>query len=613
MSDDIASSKASPHLVTPQDDISSLLASVEALRLSVTANGVLLPPEDSAKIVARLDNSVIRPLRGLIERLQFGSTTEDAHAAPQLNGIVGDDLWAIAQRAAALYSDAAPVELIEAVAALSDLACTFAGSDAAAQQRRDQLKEQFQGAWRGIRLSPNGPLLAINVGSLTNWLGETQPTLPFMAFCRCGASSMKPYCDGSHASSGFTDEKDPERVPDRRDVYAGEQVTIVDNRGVCQHSGYCTDRLPTVFRVKQEPFVAPSGGRMDEIIRAVRDCPSGALGYALDGVEQRDSADWHDSREPSVEVSKDGPYRIVGSVPLVEADGSAVARNQGASLEHYALCRCGHSQNKPFCSGMHWYIDFKDPVRSVDETPTVFEWAGGLPALTRMTRIFYEKYVPSDDLLAPLFANMSPDHPERVAKWLAEVFCGPTNYSREYGGYGRMISQHLGKCLTEEMRQRWVSLLLQSAQDARLPNDAEFASVFQAYIQWGSRLAVENSQAQAHPPEHMPMPHWGWETSAGPPGSRVSALPPQDEAEPEVPLPPPNQPLHFETHIKPLFRKRDRDSMQFKFDLWKYADVSAYAQAILKYVGNGSMPCDKAWPKERVDVFARWVEAGAPE
>ena len=52
-------------------------------------------------------------------------------------------------------------------------------------------------------------------------------------------------------------------------------MTILDNRGICQHSGFCTDRLATVFRTAQEPFVAPSGGRLDEIIRAVRDCPSG--------------------------------------------------------------------------------------------------------------------------------------------------------------------------------------------------------------------------------------------------------------------------------------------------------------------------------------------------
>jgi truncated hemoglobin YjbI len=75
----------------------------------------------------------------------------------------------------------------------------------------------------------------------------------------------------------------------------------------------------------------------------------------------------------------------------------------------------------------------------------VFEWAGGLPALTRMTRLFYEKYVPEDPLLAPVFGEMSPEHPQRVAAWLGEVFGGPKIYSERYGGYPRMLSQRIGK------------------------------------------------------------------------------------------------------------------------------------------------------------------------
>ena len=69
------------------------------------------------------------------------------------------------------------------------------------------------------------------------------------------------------------------------------------------------------------PFVTPSGGRMDEIIRAVRDCPSGALSYAIDGVEARAQVDWDGEREPAIEVSKDGPYRITGAIPLTDHAG----------------------------------------------------------------------------------------------------------------------------------------------------------------------------------------------------------------------------------------------------------------------------------------------------
>jgi truncated hemoglobin YjbI/CDGSH-type Zn-finger protein len=249
-----------------------------------------------------------------------------------------------------------------------------------------------------------------------------------------------------------------------------------------------------VFRAGTEPFVAPSGGRLDDIIRAVRDCPSGALSYAVDGREAREQVDHGNRREPGIEVTKDGPYRITGAVALVDGDGQDMPRNDGASREHYALCRCGHSRNKPFCSGMYWYVEFHDPQPPPDHEPTLFDWLGGLPALTRMTRLFYEKHVPQDPLLAPVFADMSADHPERVAKWLGEVFGGPRSYSREYGGYLRMVSQHEGRGLTEEMRARWVMLLLRSAQEGGLPNDAESRSAFGAYIEWGSRLAVENSQ-----------------------------------------------------------------------------------------------------------------------
>jgi CDGSH-type Zn-finger protein/truncated hemoglobin YjbI len=553
---------------------------------------------------ARLRHSVIRPLADVVGESSPAPDEND----PGRPGGPGDEagrLWDLARDATELRaSHGRPAQLQEATAALQDLVIREA------PERVAELRELMASAPAQIQTEHNGPYLVTNVARLIDWLGEELAGLPQMALCRCGQSSAKPFCDGSHADSGFTDAKDPSRVVDRRDTYVGQQVTILDNRGICQHSGYCTDRLGTAFRAGEEPFVAPSGGRMDELIRAVRDCPSGALSYALDGVEAREDVDYHGTRQPAIQVSKDGPYRITGAIELVGADAEEEPRNAGASLEHYALCRCGHSQNKPFCSGMHWYVDFKDPVPTPHHEPTIFEWAGGLPALTRMTRLFYEKYVPQDPLLAPLFANMSADHPERVAKWLGEVFCGPRYYSEQYGGYTRMISQHLGKGLTEEKRARWVQLILRCAQEAGLPADPEFRSALHSYIEWGSRLALENSQPGAKPPTNMPMPHWDWMTAAGPPGSRISALEPDGEADRPVVLPHDGEPVGFEKHVQTMFRHRDRQSMKFAFDLWSYDDVKTNAHAILERLANGSMPCDGSWPKERVDAFARWVDTG---
>ena len=70
------------------------------------------------------------------------------------------------------------------------------------------------------------------------------------------------------------------------------------------------------------------------------------------------------------------------------------------------------------------------------------------------------------------------------------------------------------------------------------------------------------------------------------------------------------EPVSFETDVKPLFRERDRSSMEFAFDLWSADDVSEHADAILDRLKAGTMPCDGAWPKEQVDLFERWVASG---
>jgi hypothetical protein len=74
----------------------------------------------------------------------------------------------------------------------------------------------------------------------------------------------------------------------------------------------------------------------------------------------------------------------------------------------------------------------------------------------------------------------------------------------------------------------------------------------------------------------------------------------------------PMQPISFEEHVKTMFRPRDRESMQFAFDLWSYEDVAAHADEILARVRAGTMPCDGAWPKEQVDALQSWIDAGKP-
>jgi len=559
-----------------------------------------------SRVAGRLDSSVVRPLGAALESAPKQSGADpiasEAELAHQLH-LLAVDATRLRVRAAGAPS------LQEAAAALQDLACQAVADDVERlEARRTELAVLMEGLPSAIQSAPNGPYVVTNVTTMSDWLGVSFDPTPQVTLCRCGASAIKPWCDGSHAQIGFEDAKVDTRVPDRLDRYRGIGVRIADNRGTCAHSGFCTDRLPTVFRTNKEPFVAPAGGRIDEILRAGHACPSGALSAATgdgDPVGRSDS-----QREPAIEVSKDGPYRVTGQIELLDHDGQPEARNQGASLEHYSLCRCGKSMNKPFCSGMHWYADFHDPPPP--DQATLFQWAGGFPALLRLTRRFYEVYVPEDPLLSGLFSQMSPDHPERVAAWLGQVFGGPHAYSEHYGEYDRMISQHLDKALTPEQRARWVLLLARSADDVGLPADAEFRAAFTAYLEWGSRIALENSQRGVHPPPHMPVPRWWWVCDANP-WSRPHATPDAVPEQPPPELPDANEPLSYEAHIKPLFRQRDRDSMRFAFDLWSHDDVSTHAQEILSRLQAGTMPCDGAWPPERVDVLARWITSGTPE
>jgi hemoglobin len=144
-----------------------------------------------------------------------------------------------------------------------------------------------------------------------------------------------------------------------------------------------------------------------------------------------------------------------------------------------------------------------------EQVPTLYEWAGGMPAFERLTSAFYARVL-QDDLLEPVFRGMDENHPLHVATWLAEVFGGPRRYTEEHGGYPHMLSKHRGLALTESMRRRWVALICDAADEAKLPSDPEFRSAFVGYIEWGTRLALANSQPGASPPPEAPVPRWGW-------------------------------------------------------------------------------------------------------
>ena len=145
-----------------------------------------------------------------------------------------------------------------------------------------------------------------------------------------------------------------------------------------------------------------------------------------------------------------------------------------------------------------------------DRAPTLYRWAGGAAAMRRLIDCFYDR-VERDELLSPFFPDgVGEDHRAHVTAWWAEVLGGPARYSEDLGGYESMLAHHRGLAITPEQRFRFASLLSLAADDAGLPDDPEFRSALVAYIEWGTRLAMHNSQPGAEVVEHAPVPRWGW-------------------------------------------------------------------------------------------------------
>jgi hemoglobin len=153
-----------------------------------------------------------------------------------------------------------------------------------------------------------------------------------------------------------------------------------------------------------------------------------------------------------------------------------------------------------------------------DKIPTPYEYAGGVEKFERLTDVFYDKVL-KDEILEPIFRFMAPEHSRHVAHFLAEVFMGPKFYSKKFGDESlrRMVGKHIGKKLKEEQRKRWVDLLLASADEIGLPDDPEFRSTFVGHIEWGSRVALINSQLEENPTtDQEQIPEWGWGEVKGP-------------------------------------------------------------------------------------------------
>ena len=142
--------------------------------------------------------------------------------------------------------------------------------------------------------------------------------------------------------------------------------------------------------------------------------------------------------------------------------------------------------------------------------PTIFDWAGGRAAFAAWLDRFYD-LVEQDDLLAPVFGGrVSEEHRTHVTDWWCEVMGGPDAYTTGHGGYEHMLAKHRGLAITPEQRLRFVTLLSEAADSSALPADPEFRAALMGYAEWGTRIALHNSQPGAAAAAHAPVPRWGW-------------------------------------------------------------------------------------------------------
>ena len=141
---------------------------------------------------------------------------------------------------------------------------------------------------------------------------------------------------------------------------------------------------------------------------------------------------------------------------------------------------------------------------------TLFEHAGGEAAVHRLEQAFYDSVL-RDPLLKPLFGAGRPTHVDHLTAFTAESFGGPDRFSREIG-FAHLIAVHRGLKITEEQRQRFVDLYVAALDTAGLPSDPVFRDAVREHIEFGSKVALQNSHAERDEDLHplREVPRWTW-------------------------------------------------------------------------------------------------------
>jgi hemoglobin len=141
---------------------------------------------------------------------------------------------------------------------------------------------------------------------------------------------------------------------------------------------------------------------------------------------------------------------------------------------------------------------------------SLYEHAGGDSGIRRLETVFYAKLL-NDPMLQPLFGKGHPQHVEHLTWFTAESFGGPDHFTRALG-FEHLIGVHRRLEITDEQRERFVTLYMQALDDADMPADRAFRDAVRSHIEFGARVAQQNSHAKTDEELHplREVPRWGW-------------------------------------------------------------------------------------------------------
>lgn len=243
------------------------------------------------------------------------------------------------------------------------------GQQVTKQNDEDPTQSTCPTQFMSIQITENGPYLVSGFvplleevitpiqGHLEYRQRHTYPLEQTYALCRCGHTKTPPFCDGVHKTIPFdgTETADRNLFVQRADVYRGPGVSLLDDNR-CAFARFCHREDGDVWTLTER-----SGHEQlkHEAIKASSDCPSGRLVH----YDAADRKSYEPDLEPAISLLQDpeqgvsGPLFVRGGIRLISAEGEPYElRNR------YALCRCGASEDKPFCDAMHVSCQFTDGI-----------------------------------------------------------------------------------------------------------------------------------------------------------------------------------------------------------------------------------------------------------